>query len=356
MKYWTILVITTLLVSCQQQTSEDQKPGKYQLQTVIDFADKFEVADNKLIVNEPWPGAVKPKKYVVDEVPERIIVTSTTHLPYLELLGVEDKLVGFPNTIYISSQKIQQLVKEGKVKDLGPDGNLNLEVVIALQPDAVIAFDMGSESSSLDKIAEAGIPIYYNADFLESSALGRAEWIKFFGALFQREARADSIFNQISTAYDSLKNLAATVDQKPTILSGVLYGDVWYLPGGQNWASGFFQDAGGQYLWGNDSTGGWLELSFESVFDKARNADYWIGTSTFNTKQELKGQDARYADFKAYSQNQVYNYSKRLNDFSSYDFFESGYSRPDLVLADIIKILHPELLPDYETYYYEKLP
>ena len=356
MKYWTILVIITIVTSCQQRASEENKSGNRELKTVIDFAKKFEVADNKLIVNEPWPGAVKPKKYVVDKVPERVIVTSTTHLPYLELLGIEDKLVGFPNTNYISSRKIQQLVKSGQVTDLGPDGNLNLEVVISLQPDAVIAFDMGSESSSLDKISEAGIPIYYNADFLETSALGRAEWIKFFGALFDQEARADSIFNQIATTYDSLKTLGARSQQKPTILSGVLYGDVWYLPGGQNWASGFFQDAGGQYLWSDDSTGGWLELSFESVFDKARNADYWIGTSTFNTKEELKGQDARYTDFMAYEADRVYNYSKRLNAYGSYDFFESGYARPDLVLADIIKILHPELLPDYETFYYEKLP
>lgn len=356
MKNWAILCVGVWILGCQSSESEKEKGNTYQLNTTIHYAEKFKVDSNQVVVTEPWPGAVKPKKYSVDEVPERIIVTSTTHLPYLELLGIEDRLVGFPNTKYISSQKIRKRMESGQITDLGPDGNLNLELVLSLQPDAVFAFDMGSESTSLDKLAEAGIPVIYNADYLETSALGRAEWIKFFGAFFHKENEADSIFNQIATVYDSLRAMTTKVDQRPTILSGVLYGDIWYLPGGQNWASGFFQDAGGNYLWANDPTSGWLELSFESVFDKARNADFWIGTSTFNTKEELKGQDARYEDFKAFEENEVYNYNKRLNAYGSYDFFESGYARPDLVLADMIKILHPELLPNYTTYYYERLP
>lgn len=356
MKYWAIALTTFLFLSCQQNNSSQLDDSNYTFSNTLEYASKFQFNKNGLIVSEPWPGAVKPQIYSLQDSLKRVVVTSTTHLPYLELLGVENRLVGFPNTNYISSEKIRKLVDQGKVKDLGPDGNLNLEVLISLNPDAVIAFDMGSESASLDKIAEAGIPVIYNADYLESSALGRAEWIKFFGALFHLENKADSIFNSIAINYDSLTALTQNVSNRPTILSGVLYGDVWFLPGGQNWASGFFKDAGGHYLWEQDSTGGWLELSFESVYDQARMADYWIGTSTFNSRESLKGQDERYTDFKAFQSGNLYNYSKRLNEFGGYDFFESGYARPDLVLADIIKILHPELLPEYETYYYEKLP
>lgn len=355
MKYWVLAFTTFFIFGCQSNQQEQSTESTYQTSGQLEFATNFSFSNNELVVSQPWPGAVKPKVYSLQDSIKRIVVTSTTHLPYLELLGLEDRLVGFPNTNYISSEKIRSLVDQGKVKDLGTDGNINLEILISLNPDAVIAFDMGSESSSLDKIAEAGIPVIYNADYLESSALGRAEWIKFFGALFHKEAEADSIFSSIVTTYDSLKTLTTSIENRPSIVSGVLYGDVWFLPGGKNWASGFFKDAGGHYLWEQDSTGGWLELSFESVFDKARTADYWIGTSTFNSATALKGQDERYADFDAFQNGKLYNYSKRLNEFGGYDFFESGYARPDLVLADMIKILHPELLPAYETYYYEQL-
>lgn len=322
----------------------------------VDYANKFELHGDQVTVTEPWPGATRSIAYPLQEAPKRVVVTSTTHLPYLEMLGVEDRLVGFPSTQYISSPKIRKLVEEGEITNLGPDGNINLELLISLEPDAVFAFDMGSESASLDKIAESGIPVIYNADYLETSALGRAEWIKFFGAFFDQENRADSIFSVIANRYDSLKSLKKNAAARPTIFSGVLYGDVWFLPGGKNWAAEFYQDAGGHYLWANDSTSGWLEISFESVYDKAHHADFWIGTSTFNTRKELIGQDARYAEFRAYQDDQIYNYNKRISPSGGYDFFESGYARPDIVLADLIRMLHPELLPGYETYYFQKLP
>lgn len=344
-----------IIAGCTPPQEKEQSTGRA-LNTQVKFAKKFAVEENAIIVKEPWPGAVAPISYALDTPPQRVVVTSTTHLAYLEMLGVEDRIVGFPSTQYITSPVIRKLVDDGKITDLGPDGSMNLELLISLAPDAVFAFDMGSESTTLDKIEESGIPVFYNADFLETSSLGRAEWIKFFGAFFNKEKEADSIFTSIVQRYDSLKTLAADAQNQPSIVSGVMYGDTWFLPGGQNWAAEFYRDAGGRYLWENDSTSGWLEISFESVFEKASEADFWIGTSTFNTKKELAGQDTRYTHFKAFKVDEVYNYNKRLGPTGGYDFFESAYTRPDRVLADLIFILHPELLPDYDTYYFQKLP
>lgn len=355
MKTLCYSALLLIIASC----SSPQEAHQESYRTVslnVNYATKFEITTQRVIVNEPWPGATKPISYALTEPPKRVVVTSTTHLPYLEMLGVEHTLVGFPNTSYISSKKIRARVENEKVTDLGPDGNINLELLLSLQPDVVFAFDMGKESSSLDKISESGIPVIYNADYLETSTLGRAEWIKFFGAFYGKEDLADSIFNRIVNRYDSLKNLVSDSPIRPTILSGVMYGDVWFLPGGNNWSAQFFRDAGGNYLWETDATSGWLEISFESVYNKANNAQYWIGISTFNNLDELRGQDARYADFQAFQENRIYNYSKRINPSGGYDFFESGYARPDIVLADLIKILHPELMQDYETYYFQKVP
>lgn len=354
MKTLVSILSVVLLLGCSKHSGEQQQAT---LQSDrVTYATKFQIYDKKLVVNEPWPGATEPKTYKRSPEHRRVVVTSTTHLPYLEMLGIEDRLVGFPGTKYISSPVFRQRVNNGSITDLGPDGNINLELLISLQPDVVFSFDMGSESTALDKIVEAGIPVIYNADFLETSALGRAEWIKFFGAYFGLDARADSIFARISNRYNDLQELASSTKSKPTVLSGVLYGDVWFLPGGKNWAAKFYKDAGGKYFWQDNSSSGWMELSFETVFEKGHQGEYWIGTSTFNTKKELEGQDARYADFAAFKNDKVYNYNKRIGPSGGYDFFESGYARPDIVLADLIKILHPELMEDYETYYFQKLP
>lgn len=345
-----LIAISIILLSCSKSASEKN----VEAQGVL-YAEKFDIRNDTLIIKEPWPGAVSPLKYYFDEPPEKIIVTSTTHLPFLEILGVEESLVGFPSTKYISSPTFRKRVASALIKDLGPEGNLNLELLLKLDPDLIIAFDMGQESSTIDKIKEAGIEVVYNSDYLETSTLGRAEWIKLFGYLFDKEKKADSIFLKIKYNYDSLKRITENVENKPTVFSGVMYGDVWFLPGGKNWSAQFFEDSGADYLWSDNNSSGWLEVSFESVFSKAATADYWVGTSTFKTLEGLAGQDSRYADFEAYKNQSVYNYSKRVSPSGGFDYLESGYARPDIVLADMIRIFHPELLPDHEFYYFEKI-
>ncbi len=318
----------------------------------------FESVNEKeyLVIDQPWPNATTPIKYDLSTLPETFVCTSTSHLPFFELLQSEDQVIGFPNIRYISSKVFTERAEKGFITDLGPDDHMNMELLMGINPDAVIAFDMSGESNALDKIVEAGIPVYYNSDFLEETPLGRAEWIKFFGALLDKREMADSIFNKIENDYVFLRDKLSTIQERPTILSGVVYGDTWFLPGGNNWAATFYKDAGGDYLWKADTTSGWLELSFESVYEKGVNAEFWIGTSTINTKEELLGQDERYSAFEPFVEDNVFNYNKIIGPNGGYDFFESGYARPDLVLSDLIKILHPEFLPAYEMVYFQKLP
>lgn len=344
------------LAGCVENSKEKEN---LKVTDEVTYASKFyfekDASSEYMVVSEPWPGAVTKKRYPIGEAPLRVVCTSTSHLPFFELLDMEEVIVGFPNLNLVSSEVFRKRAEDGHLTDLGPDGNMNMELLLSLNPDVVVAFDMGGESNSLDKIEEAGIPVIHNSDFLETSPLGRAEWIKFFGALLNKRDQADSIFNYIETAYSKLTGIAERAKEKPTVLSGVVYGDTWFLPGGQNWSAAFFENAGGEYIWGKDTTSGWLELAFEAVYEKAYDADYWIGTSTLNSRAEMVGQDGRYGSFDAFKNDQVFNYNKRLGPQGGYDFFESGYSRPDLVLADLIKILHPELLPEHETVYFQKL-
>ena len=343
-----------MLLGCEKNKPVDQFQENISSQS-MDYATKFNIQEDQLKVIEPWPGATSAIEYKFEKIPERVIVTSTTHLPYLELLGLEDKLVGFVGTNNIYSEKIKAKLKSGQIIEVGMHGKINLELLLASQPDLVIAFDLGGESSILDKITEAGIPIVYNSDFLEEKALGRAEWIKFFGYIFDEFNLADSIFNGMVERYNQLKNLTQNVKERPSVFSGVVYGDTWFLPGGKNWSAQFIKDAGGSYIWGGNISSGWLELSFETVLDRAREAQFWIGVASINTRAELMAQDSRYELFEAYQEQRIYNYNKRIGENGGFDFFESAYARPDIVLADLIRILHPELLPNHMTYYFQKI-
>jgi iron complex transport system substrate-binding protein len=291
----------------------------------------------------------------VIEVPlETIVCTSTTHIPHLDYLGVSDKLTGFPSTDYVSSETTRKLIDDGKVKDLGIDNGMNLEVLYTLHPSMVMAYSMTADLGQLKKIQERGTPVVINAEYLEGDALGRAEWIKFTALFFGKEKVADSVFNMIVTEYNNTRAMVASVAKQPTVLCGTVYGNAWFMPGGKNYASNLLKDAGADYLWANDSTIGWLEISFESVYDKAKNADLWI-IGSFNTFDELKAVDKRYALFKPFETKQIYNYNARRGAKGGNDFLELGYLRPDLILKDLVKLAHPELLPEHELYFHKKL-
>jgi iron complex transport system substrate-binding protein len=319
------------------------------------YATGFSISDNSITVHQPYPGAASPQVLTLTKAPQRVVVTSTTHLPYLEMLDLGDRLVGFPGLQYIYSPYFNERATAGKITDLGPDNGLNLELLFSLQPDLVIAFDMGSESAYLDKLQQANIPLLYNADFLEPNLLGRAEWIKVFGAIFDKKDLADSIFNAIAEDYNDLVALVDQQPKAPTVFSGIMYGDAWFLPGGKNGSAQLFADAGADYLWKNTPETGWLELSFESIYEKAHQADYWMGVGTLKTKEQLGSLDIRYKQFDAYKKGQVYNYSKRIGQNGGFDYFESGYARPDLILSDLVAIFHSDLLPQHEFTYFEPL-
>ena len=218
-----------------------------------------------------------------------------------------------------------------------------------------MAYGMGPEDGSLQVLNRTGVPVLLNADFLETSPLGRAEWIKFTGALLNREKEADSVFKQIEDRYQSLKELTAKVEQRPDVFSGIVYGDTWYMPAGQSWAAQFMADAGANYLWSDAPGSGSIPLSFEEVFAKAHNAPYWINTADFTSREALAAADERYKRFKAWQQEQVFTYTNKISPTGGNEYLELGYARPDMVLADLIKILHPELLPEHELYFYSRL-
>lgn len=286
---------------------------------------------------------------------EDLVVTSTTHIPALEALGELDKLTGFSDTKYISSKKARKRIDNNQIKELGVNESLNTEAVIALQPDVVIGFALNGNTNVYKTLQRSNIPVIFNGDWVEESPLGKAEWIKFFAPFFNKEAKADSIFNTIEQSYLKTKKLAQTAKNKPTVLSGALYKDVWYLPGGNSWAANFLKDANANYLWQNSNDQGSLSLSWEQVLKVAQHADYWIAPAQFKSYDEMKLASEHYMQFNAFKNKKVFTFANTLGETGGSLYYELAPQRPDLVLKDLIHILHPQLLPDHEPFFFKPL-
>jgi iron complex transport system substrate-binding protein len=204
-------------------------------------------------------------------------------------------------------------------------------------------------------IEKLGIPVILNGDWLEETPLGRAEWIQFFGVLFDKEKLADSIFKNIEANYIEAKNIALKATTKPSVISGGLFKDIWNLPAGESFEATFLKDANTNYLWKDSEGKGSLSLNIENVFEKGKNADLWISPSYYKTMEQLENANDMYPKFKAFQNQQIYSYVNKQGENGGIVYFELAPARPDLVLKDIIKIAHPELLKDYSFTFYERL-
>ncbi|MBT8243958.1 MAG: ABC transporter substrate-binding protein [Winogradskyella sp.] len=348
-------------------------------QPELKYAEGFSVTEYEnykvLVISKPWPNAKKEYQYllaspeqlakmtfpkdtydgIVTNTLERIVVTSTTNIPALELLDVEESLVGFPGIDYISSDKTRALIDSGVIRELGKNEGINTEVLLDINPDVVVGFGIDGVNKTFETIKKANIPVIYNGDWVESSALAKAEWIKFYGALFNREKKADSIFNIIEKNYLEAKAIAKKAKNKPTILSGAMTKDVWHLPNGNSPEAQFLKDANVNYLWKDSEGNGSLYLSFESVLDKAKDADIWLSPSYYRSFKQLEENNPLYTNFKAFKNKSIYSFSNTTGATGGVLYYELGIARPDLVLKDLIKICHPELLTDYKPYFFKPL-
>ena len=274
----------------------------------------------------------------------------------LELLGVEKSLVGFQDTNYISSEKTRKRIDSGFVRELGNEAAMNTEVLFELQPDVVIGFAMNSVNKTYNLIEKHGIPVIINGDWLEETPLGRAEWIKFFGVLFDKEKEADSLFRKIEQEYLAAIIIAKKARNKPSILSGaIMRNDIWSLPAGESFVAQFLEDANVNYLWKDSKGKGSLQLSFESVLDKAQKADYWIAPGYFSSKAQLIENNPHYKNFAAFKTNNIYTASTKKGATGGVIYYELGPTRPDLILKDLIKITNPTLLPNYKLNFFEQM-
>ncbi|MCC4213111.1 ABC transporter substrate-binding protein [Leeuwenhoekiella parthenopeia] len=373
----SLLVLFLLVFSgCKNEKANDPASAKASQEQKMKYAKGFNILDYEaytlLTVTQAWPGSDKTFRYallkqgqklpdsvktdaVINIPVQSIVVTSTTHIPALELLRVEASLKGFPNLDYISSPKTRARIKNGEVQELGQNESINTESAINLNPDAVITFGVEGENKTINSLQRAGIPVLYNGDWTETTPLGQAEWIKFFAALYDKQDMADSIFNGIEKRYLDLKQKAATAPQEPTVISGAMFKDVWYLPKGDSWAATLVADAHGDYLYKDTEGTGSAALSIEEVLNTAQNADFWIAPNAFERFSDLAEANEAYTRFKAFNEQNIYSFAAAKGETGGMLYYELASSRPDWVLEDLVAILHPQLLTDHQFHFYSRL-
>jgi len=297
------------------------------------------------------------KKLPIIRIPvKKVIVLSTTAIAFMERLDLLDKIIAVESRNLIYSEKMQSLIDSFSIKQVGSGNALDLESILILQPALVLTFGTGSTLyDDYPRFKTANISAILTAEWMESHPMARFEWLRFFGVLFGKEREADSIFAETQKKYDSLVQLALSAAKKPLVLTGYPEGSEWLTGGGGSYVAKFLQDASAKYIWESNTQAGTLTLGIETALQSGMQAEFWLHPSLWTSRVEIMQNEPRISVLPVWQSGKIYQSSKRIGKNGSRDFYESAVANPHLVLADLIRIFHPEILPEHNFVYYEAL-
>ena len=295
----------------------------------------------------------------VIEVPlERIASLATPAIAHLADLDALETVVAVDNGEYIYNERLRRRLTDGTVPEVGSGSSFNLERLLLMRPQLVVLSIMGPDDPTAKRLDSVGIPVLPLADWREQSPLGRAEWVTLFGSLLGKETEAEELFEPRASRYLEIAELTAgeVTGDRPEVLTNAPWQGSWPVPAGDSYVARLFAAAGGEYLWAERGGTGSLFLDLEVVLRRGADADVWINLNHgWKSRDDALATDPRLASFRAFRTNEMYHHNRRLRPSGANDFWESGATRPDLVLSDIVRILHPALLPDHELVYYKRL-
>lgn len=288
---------------------------------------------------------------------KKIAILSSTHVEPIDMLHSLDAVCLVSNGKVINNLYLQDRIKAAKITDLKTTGMARPDAESLLEEGPDLVFISGFESISPQekRMMDAGLKLCFVAEWMETCPLARAEWIKFFAAFLGKDQEAEQEFNKVVKSYHGARQLAQQATDMPTVLLNYNFRGTWYVPGGESYVARLVRDAGADYYWKKEKKTGSLPMSFECVLDNQQNADFWLNPGAVKTLGELSSMDERYSLFEAFNKKQVFNNNKRLGPGGGNDWWESGVMHPDIILKDMIRIFHPELLPRHDLYYFRRL-
>ncbi len=375
MKRWIQLAVVALcaivVAACGRKSVslEDFDKPVY----MLEYASGFDIkgADSKqsvlLTVTNPWQGAdgiavqlfiardgeTAPEGFdgqVLEGDAERIVAMSSTHIAMLDAIGEVDRVVGVSGIDYISNPDIQ--ARRDRIGDVGYEGNINYELLLSLDPDLVLLYGVNGASGMEPKLRELGIPFLYVGDYLEESPLGKAEWMVALSEVVGCRSEGEKVFAEIPVRYNALKQRVAenTLDA-PSVMLNMPYGDSWFMPSAGSYAVRLIEDAGGDYIYKKNTGNASTPIDMEEAYLLASAADLWLNVGMASTLGEVKAACPKFADTRCFRNGYVYNNNACTNAAGGNDYFESAVVHPDLLLRDLVKIFHPELVEEPFVYY-----
>lgn len=337
---------------------------------LTDTAKLLSITDNGgyyiVKITDPWDTAKILHSYQLvprgEEVP-RVVGTTKVEIPLkkslvysavyagiIDEMGAAKAITAVADAEYINNPYVRKGLAEGRITDVGSTMAPVVEKVVAASPDAILASPF--QNAGYGAVGQLDIPIIEMADYMETTPLGRAEWIKLIGLLYGRYNVADSIYNAVSDAYNDMKGRVADVESRPKVLTETMINGVWNVPGGRSYKVRMLQDAGASYPWADDMSAGSLDMDFSRVFERASDADYWIATSYGYpmTRATLVADYRPNERFKAFKTGNIYTC-----DTSVTPLFDEFPFHPECLLNDYVVIFHPEAADGLTLNYFHKI-
>jgi iron complex transport system substrate-binding protein len=374
------LIFGIVFTGCIKKTAENQNPSDSTIPdtTLVKYAGGFSMKNQGqtqvITVKDPWQQATGihynyllsdtfRNSGIVDEytcrikIPVRnVVCLSTTHIGFIACLNEVNAVSGISGKGFAVNEALRARIDQNLVADVGYDENLNFELLVKLKPDVVFAYGVGMGiTKTVSKLNELGIPVVLIGEYLEEDALAKMEWVKVFAAFFKKEQEAIRIFDSVVIRYHHLTGVAANAINKPRVLLGLPWRGTWYISGSRSYVARMIRDAGGKYIMGHLDYNESRPIVLEEVYKQALTADYWLNPGDALSKADILAVDERFGKLPCYSNNMVYNNNNILNSAGGNAFFEAGVVEPDIILSDLIYILHPQLLPSHTLKYYRKL-
>jgi iron complex transport system substrate-binding protein len=375
-----LLIISIVFTGCARNTDERKnKSGSQKLSDgLVRYARGFSMNNQGrtllLTVKDPWQHASGVRytymlsdtfagSRIMDEFTcqiktpvKNVVCLSTTHVGFIAFMNEIASVSGISGKDYVVNEELRARFDQGKVADVGYDENLNYELLLKLKPDVVFAYGVSiGITNTIRKLNELGIPVVMIGEYLEEEPLAKMEWVKVFAALYRHESATAAKFDSVAEKYLMLADLAEDSGDKPGVLSGLPWRGTWYISGSQSYIARLIKDAGGKYIWEHLNYNESRPMVLEAVFEHALSADYWLNPGDVLSKKDILAADERFGQLPAFVNNKVFNNNNILSNTGGNAFFESGVVEPQIILSDLIHILHPQLLPSHKLKYYRKL-
>lgn len=370
--FLSLCLLIVLLTACNGKKTASISDFSNQLYTPeyvsgfsIKGADGYE--SSIITVTNPWQGAdsITTQLFIArggESAPEgftgqvlegdasRIVAMSSTHIAMLDAVGEAGRVVGVSGIDYISNPVIS--ANRDSIGDVGYEGNINYELLISLDPDLVLLYGVNGASSMEGKLNELGIPFMYVGDYLEESPLGKAEWMVALSEVVGKRTEGEQVFGGIPVRYNDLKKrVADTVLDAPSVILNTPYGDSWFMPSTESYVARLVKDAGGDYIYKKNTGNASLPIDLEEAYKLTSEADMWLNVGMANSLDELRTSCPKFSDTRCFRNGSVWNNNLKTNAAGGNDYYESAVVNPDILLRDLVKIFHPELVEEDFVYY-----